>query len=217
VPEGTVLVVGGGNTGFQIAKELSTAHKVVLSVGTRQKPLPQRVAGRDLFWWLTKTGLIHKTVESRLGKRLKDRDTLIGSSPRQITRRYGVELKPRATAVSGRTVGYDDGTEVQVDAVIWATGYRPDYSWIDLPIVDENGRLRHRRGVTDVAGLSFLGLTWQWTRGSALIGWVKDDAAFLAERIAASDGGKARSVPERERDAVGAAAGVSKEDQATDA
>ena len=67
VPEGTVLVVGGGNTGFQIAKELSSTHKVILSVGTRQKPLPQRVAGRDLFWWLTKTGLIHKTVDSRLG------------------------------------------------------------------------------------------------------------------------------------------------------
>jgi putative flavoprotein involved in K+ transport len=217
VPKGTVLVVGGGNTGFQIAKELSATHKVVLSVGTRQKPLPQRVAGRDLFWWLTKTGLIHKTVESRLGQRLKDRDTLIGSSPRQITRRYGVELKPRATAVSGSTVRSADGTQVQVDAVIWATGYRPDYSWIDLPIVNDNGRLRHRRGVTDVVGLSFLGLTWQWTRGSALIGWVKDDAAFLAERIAASDGGKTRSVPEREPDAVGAAAGVSKEDQATDA
>jgi putative flavoprotein involved in K+ transport len=212
VPEGTVLVVGGGNTGFQIAKELSATHKVILSVGTRQKPLPQRVAGRDLFWWLTKTGLIHKTVESRLGQRLKDRDTLIGSSPRQITRRYGVELKPRATAVFGRTVRSDDGNEVQVDAVIWATGYRPDCSWIDLPIVDENGRLRHRRGVTDVPGLFFLGLTWQWTRGSALIGWVKDDAAFLAERLAASNEAKTRTVPERAPEAAGAAAGAHKED-----
>ena len=46
---GTVLVVGGGNTGFQIAKELSATHEVVLSVGSRQKPLPQRVLGRDLF------------------------------------------------------------------------------------------------------------------------------------------------------------------------
>jgi putative flavoprotein involved in K+ transport len=212
VPEGTVLVVGGGNTGFQIAKELSATHKVILSVGTRQKPLPQRVAGRDLFWWLTKTGLIHKTVESRLGQRLKDRDTLIGSSPRQITRRHGVELKPRATAVSGRTVRSDDGSEVQVDAVIWATGYRPDFSWIDLPIVDENGRLRHRRGVTDVPGLLFLGLTWQWTRGSALIGWVKDDAAFLAERIAALQEAKTRGVPERAPEAAGTAAGAHKED-----
>jgi putative flavoprotein involved in K+ transport len=212
VPEGTVLVVGGGNTGFQIAKELSATHKVVLSVGSKQKPLPQRIAGRDLFWWLTKTGLIRKTVDSRLAQRLKDRDTLIGSSPRQITRRYGVELKPRATVVSGRTVRSEDGNEVEVDAVIWATGYRPDYSWIDLPIVDENGRLRHRRGVTDVAGLSFLGLTWQWTRGSALIGWVKDDAAFLAERIAALQDTKTRVVPERASEAAAAAAGAHKED-----
>ena len=136
VPEGTVLVVGGGNTGFQIAKELSATHRVILSVGTRQKPLPQRLAGRDLFWWLTKTGLIHKTVESRLGQRLKDRDTLIGSSPRELERRYGVELKPRAIRASGRTVSFEDGGEVEVDAVIWSTGYRPDYSWIDLPIFD---------------------------------------------------------------------------------
>ena len=58
VPPGTVLVVGGGNTGFQIAKELSATHKVILSVGSRQKPLPQRLLGRDLFWWLTKTGYL---------------------------------------------------------------------------------------------------------------------------------------------------------------
>jgi putative flavoprotein involved in K+ transport len=217
VPEGTVLVVGGGNTGFQIAKELSATHKVFLSVGSKQKPLPQRIAGRDLFWWLTKTGLIRKTVESRLAQRLKDRDTLIGSSPRELTRNYGVELKSRATDVAGRIVRFEDGSTLEVDAVVWATGYRPDYSWIELPILDSNGRPRHRRGVTDVPGLNFLGLTWQWTRGSALIGWVKDDAAFLAERIAASDGGKTRSVPEGEPDAVGAAAGVGKEDQATDA
>jgi putative flavoprotein involved in K+ transport len=186
VPEGTVLVVGGGNTGFQIAKELSGAHKVILSVGSRQKPLPQRLAGRDLFWWLTKTRLIHKTVDSRLGQRLKDRDTLIGSSPRELTRRYGVELKPRALAASGGVVRFEDGSEAEADSVIWATGYRPDYSWIDLPIFDSGGRLRHRRGVTDVPGLYFLGLTWQHTRGSALIGWVKEDAEFIAERITTS-------------------------------
>jgi putative flavoprotein involved in K+ transport len=67
--------------------------------------------------------------------------------------------------------------------VIWATGYRPDYSWIDLPVLESDGRLRHRRGVTEVRGVYFLGLTWQHTRGSALIGWVKDDAEFIAEQI----------------------------------
>ena len=184
IPAGTVLVVGGGNTGFQIAKELSSTHAVVLAVGSRQKPLPQRLLRRDLFWWLTKSRLFNTTVESRLGRRLRTRETLIGSSPRELRRRYGVELKPRVVDANGRTVRFEDGSELEVDAVLWATGYRPDYSWIQLPVFDQDGRLRHRRGITDVPGLYFLGLTWQHTRGSALIGWVKDDAEFIAEQIA---------------------------------
>jgi len=182
VPEGTVLVVGGGNTGFQIAKELAATHTVHLAVGSRQMPLPQRFLGRDLFWWLTKTRLLTKTIESRLGRRLRDRDTLIGSSPRRL-KRVGVDVKPRAIAASGRTVSFADGSELDVDAVIWATGYRPNHSWIKLPVADPNGGVRHRRGVTDVPGLYFLGLSWQHTRGSALLGWVKHDAGFIAEQI----------------------------------
>jgi putative flavoprotein involved in K+ transport len=183
VPDGTVLVVGGGNTGFQIAKELAATHELHLSVGSRQTPLPQRFLGRDLFWWLTKTGVIKKTVESRLGRKLRHRDTLIGSSPRELRQRYGVGLEPRAVDASGRVVRFEDGSEVEVDALIWATGYRPDYAWIELPVFDPDGRPRHQRGVTDLSGLYFLGLTWQHTRGSALVGWVKDDAAFIAEQI----------------------------------
>jgi putative flavoprotein involved in K+ transport len=182
VPGGVVLVVGGGNTGFQIAQELSATHRVYLSVGSRQMPLPQRFLGRDLFWWLTTSRLIYKTVESRLGKRASQRDSLVGSSPKKLER-HGVELKPRLVDTSGRTGRFADGSELEVDAVIWATGYRPDYSWIELPAFDEVGRVRHRRGVTEVPGLYFLGMTWQYTRGSALIGWVKDDAEYLADKI----------------------------------
>ena len=188
VPAGTVLVVGGGNTGFQIAKELSATHTVVLSVGARQKPLPQRVLGRDIFWWLTKARILDKTVDSRLGRKLRTRDTLIGSSPRELRKRFGVELKPRVVDADVRTIRFDDGGELEVDAVIWATGYRADYSWIRLPILDEDGRLRHRRGVTEIPGLYFLGLTWQHTRGSALIGWVQDDAEYIAARMAEDQG-----------------------------
>jgi len=188
VPEGTVLVVGGGNTGYQIAKELSASDEVKLAIGSRQTPLPQRLLGRDLFWWLTRLGLLEKTVDSRVGRRARHRDTLIGSSPREL-RRHGVELKPRVVGISGRTVSFADGSRLDVDAVIWATGYRPDYSWIELPVTDETGAARHRRGVTDVPGLYFLGLSWQHTRGSALLGWVADDAAFVAEQIEAFDPG----------------------------
>ena len=183
VPEGTILVVGGGNTGFQIAEELSSTHdRVVLAVGSRQMPLPQRVLGRDLFWWLTKSRVINKTVESRLGSRMQHRDTLIGSSPRRLSR-GGVTLKPRVIDAQGKTVQFEDGGELSVDAVIWTTGYRPDYSWLDVPVIDPEGRIRHRRGLTDLPGLYFLGLYWQWTRGSALIGWVRDDAEYIAQQI----------------------------------
>ncbi len=180
---GRVVVVGGGNTGFQIAKELSTSHAVELAIGSRQTPMPQRLLGRDLFWWLTKLGLLQKSVETRLGKRAESRDTLIGSSARELERRYGVVLRPRVVAASGRKIGFADGSEQEFDAVIWATGYRPDHSWLDVPVLDGQARLRHRRGVTDVRGLYFLGLSWQYTRGSALLGWVKDDAEFIANEI----------------------------------
>jgi len=185
VPGGRVVVVGGGNTGFQIARELSASHAVHLAIGSRQTPLPQRFLGRDIFWWLTKLGLLNTTVDSWLGRRVRDRDTLIGSSPRELERRHGVTLMPRVVGASGRTITFAEGRSQQFDAVIWATGYRPDYAWIKLPVLDGDGRIRHRRGVTDVAGLYVLGLAWLHTRGSALLGWVKDDAEFIAAKIEA--------------------------------
>ena len=68
--------------------------------------------------------------------------------------------------------------------MIWATGFRPDLSFVQLRVFDANGRVEHRRGVTAIPGLYFLGLPWLHTRGSALLGWVKDDASYLADRIA---------------------------------
>jgi putative flavoprotein involved in K+ transport len=183
IPEGRVLVVGGGNTGFQIAEELSASREVHLAIGSRQMPLPQRILGRDLFRYLDATGLIRKTTASRIGRRMEGRDTLIGSSPRALRRRHGVQLHGRAVDAERSRVSFGDGTSLDVRSVIWATGFGVDHSWIDAPVFDRNGRLEHRRGVTDSPGLYFLGLTWQHTRGSALLGWVKDDAEYIAGRI----------------------------------
>lgn len=182
LPAGTTLVVGGGNTGFQISAELARSRTVHLAVGSRQTPLPQRILGRDLFRYLEATGLMDRTVTSRIGRRMKDRDTLIGSGPR-AARRQGIRTRPRAIAADGRTVAFADGTDITVASVVWATGFRLDHSVVDLPVFDHDGRVVHRRGVTEVPGLYFLGLPWQHTRGSALLGWVKDDAEYLADAI----------------------------------
>ncbi|MGY1615818.1 flavin-containing monooxygenase [Geodermatophilus sp. SYSU D00691] len=186
LPAGPVLVVGGGNSGFQIAEELAATRPVELSVGSAYPALPQRLLRRDLFWWLTRLRLLRVTAGSRLGRRMQTRgEFLIGSSRRRL-RRAGVRFRPRLADAAGRTVRFADGTSREVGVIVWATGYRPDYSWIDVPGVLRDGRVVHRRGVTDVPGLYFLGLSWQHTRGSALLGFVADDAAHVVRAAATS-------------------------------
>ena len=195
IPDGPVLVVGGGNTGYQIAEELSASYEVHISIGTEQKPLPQRILGRDLFWYLDKTGLIRKTKDTRIGKRLQaNEDTLIGYRPSTLER-LGVVFHPRALDAAGSTVSFSDDTKLEVKAVIWATGFRLDHSWVDSPVFDEVGDVIHQRGVTDSPGLYFIGLPWQHTRGSSLLGFVKDDADHLARQIAAFRPSGAREGP----------------------
>ena len=195
IPKGPVLVVGGGNTGFQIAEELAASREVHLSIGSRQISLPQRILGRDLFWYVDATGLIRKTRASRIGRRMAGRDTLIGSTRRTLRRRHAVQLHPRTVGADGWTMSFADGTKLEVRSVVWATGFRVDHSWIDAEVFDESGRLVHQRGVTASPGLYFLGLTWQHTRGSALLGWVKDDAEYIAQKISAFDPPAFRSSP----------------------
>ena len=198
IPDGPVLVVGGGNTGYQIAEELVRSQEVHLSVGARQTPLPQRILGRDLFTYLEALGLLRAPVTSRLGSRLQKKgETLVGSSPR-AARRQGIRLHERTVDASGREVRFADGAIVNPAAVIWATGFRLDHSFVDAPVFDSVGRLVHERGVTPAEGLYFLGLLWQHTRGSALLGWVKDDAEFIAQQIAALAQRRAGAVPERQ-------------------
>ena len=75
LPPGDVLVVGAGNSGCQIARELSTSQHVDLSVGKRIPTVPQRLLGRDLWWWGSGLGLTSRiTVDSRLGRRLASRE-----------------------------------------------------------------------------------------------------------------------------------------------
>jgi putative flavoprotein involved in K+ transport len=189
LPPGRVLVVGAANSGCQIALELSATRAVDLSTGQRIPTVPQRPLGRDVWWWASKIRLDRVTADSRLGRRLSGRDQVVGAGPRRLAERHGVGIRPRVDAVDGRAVRFADGARGEYDVVVWATGFRADDSWIDVPgVTDERGRVLQSRGVTPAPGLYTLGRTWQHTRGSALLGWVGKDAAFLAEQIAARRG-----------------------------
>ncbi len=191
--EGRILVVGGANSGQQIALELSDSRQVEIAIGERLPTLPQRPLGRDIWWWLTATRLARVPVSSRLGQRLSQRDVVIGGGLREL-RRHGVGVRPRVTGASGRTITFEDGESADYEGVVWATGFRIDHSWIDLPEVkDERGQVEHVRGVTEAPGLYLLGMTWQYTRTSALLGWVGNDATFVADQIETAKPGPARS------------------------
>ena len=181
LPAGRVLVVGAANSGLQIAEDLRTTHAVTVAVGATPPSVPQRIAGRDLFWWLTRLGLMDMGPKSLLARRMRARGDLVVGTSRRALASAGVDFRPRMVGASGRLARFADGTAIQPDAVIWATGYRPDYTWIDIPAVTGlDGQPRHEHGRSRAAaGLWFLGLPWQRSRGSSLLGFVHRDAAYL--------------------------------------
>ena len=100
-------------------------------------------------------------------------------------RRRGIDFRSRLAGLDGRTATFADGNTLDVEAVVWATGYRSNYSWLHVPGVVIDVDVHHTNGVTDVPGLYFLGLPWQTCRGSALLGFVGADAATLSDHMAA--------------------------------
>lgn len=186
IPAGPVVVVGAGNSGRQIAEELAATHEVTLAVGTAPLQLPQRLLGRDLFWWLTRLGLMNRTIESRLARRMRERGDLVIGTPLKRLRTASVQIRPRAISMTGDEVGFQAGPSARAGTVVWATGFRANYSWVDVPdAFDEQGRPRHERGITAAHGVAFVGLPWQHTRGSALLGFVQSDAAWVAGQLEA--------------------------------
>jgi putative flavoprotein involved in K+ transport len=110
--------------------------------------LPQRLLGKDLFWWLTRLGLMRLNTGTWLGRRLQARGEFVIGTGRRHLKKIGVTFRPALVDADGDTVRFANGADLDVSVVIWATGYRPDYSWIHIPGVVHDGRVAHRRGVT---------------------------------------------------------------------
>ncbi len=204
--EGPVLVVGAGNSGAEIAVETSRTHETWVA-GRDVGQIPFKIdgpAGRLILVRLVLRGLFHRvfTVDTPIGRRVR-RKMLHGAGPLVRTRlgdlaAAGVRRGPRVTGVRDGRPLLDDGRVLDVANVIWCTGFHPGFSWIDLPVFDEQGDPRHDRGVArDQAGLFFVGLHFAYALSSTMIHGVGRDAEHLAKTIAGR--GRARVADDARR------------------
>lgn len=195
LPDGPVLLVGAGNSGAEIAMDLVKTHNVYLS-GREVGHVPFDIAsllGRKLLVRLVVRVLFHRilTMRTPMGRKFRDRMhghgmPLIRTRPGQL-QRAGVRRIGKIIAMwDGKAVA-DDGTEVSFASVIWCTGFHPGFDWIELPVLDAHGNPRHRFGkATDVDGLFFAGLHFQYAVSSTMVTGVGRDARRVTAWIAAS-------------------------------
>jgi putative flavoprotein involved in K+ transport len=188
---GGILLVGAGNSGADIAMEVSTAHQTWLS-GPDKGQIPVRIGTRGhrvvmpLLWFLATRVL---TVSSPIGRKVRPH-VLEGGAPRirvksDDLKAAGVELVPRTVGVRDGLPLLEDGRVLDVANVIWCTGFRHDFDWIDAPVLDAANEPVHDGGVAAAPGLYFLGLDFQYSFASENVGGVRYDAKRIAQQIAA--------------------------------
>lgn len=197
--DGGVLLVGAGNSASEIARELAPRRPVFMS-GRDTGHVPFRVegfAGRHLLVRLVVRGLFHHvlTTNTPLGRKMRPHvlahgGPLIRVKPKDLAA-AGVVRLPRTAGVSDGRPVMEDGQVVDVPNVIWCTGFDAGFSWIDLPIFDEEVMLRHERGVAEEPGLYFVGYPFLYSLSSTMIHGVGRDARHVANRVAAQTGTRA--------------------------
>ncbi|MCM3170021.1 oxidoreductase [Peribacillus simplex] len=182
---GNAVVVGGGNSGAQIAVELAATREVYLSVSKKPRYLPLSILGKSTFWWFERLGLLNAREDSRIGQKIRDAgDPIFGHDLKSLVKDDKITILPRTMKCKEQEIGFLDYGDLKVQNVIWATGFKTSYSWIKIPhVCDESGNPIHSRGLTNIKGLYFLGRPWQHKRGSALLTGVGEDAEYLVRVI----------------------------------
>lgn len=165
--------------------ELAATHEILLATGRPRRVSPQRILGKSVFWWMDRLGILRASRETWVGRHLMEADPFPGKALELgRLRRGSIRVVRRLLSVDEKRVCFAGGETAEVDSVIWATGYKDDGKWVAIPEVkDARGGFAHQRGVSSVPGLYFIGRSWQWTRGSALLHGVGDDAAYVVSRI----------------------------------
>ena len=247
LPDGAVLVVGSGQTGAQIAEELSGAERRTYLCTSRVGRLPRNYRGKDILVWFRETGFMDvaraELADPAISRAAQAQVSGLGRYGHrlsyQLLHRAGVTLLGRLTGIEGTELllGDDlhdnirfadrksaDGKQ-EVDAyivrygikapapesdpadlpwtdlsglaqpsrldlrragirsVIWSTGFRGDFSWLRLPVLDGFGQPMHECGIGAIPGLYFVGFPWLSKRKSGIIWGVEEDAAAIVRHI----------------------------------
>ncbi|MGV3574721.1 MAG: flavin-containing monooxygenase [Devosia sp.] len=185
LPKGDVLIVGDGASGRDIAVLARRDHRVAIATGRPRRLLPERILGKSLWWWLQTLGLLRAAPNSAIGRLMQRTDPFPDRKRHlQDLIAIGVDIRPRAVDCQDGKVLFADGRQLLPTAIVWALGYRPDWSFIEISgVVDRQGRLVHQNGVSPVDGLYFVGLPWQRNRASGLVMGVSEDAEFIAGHL----------------------------------
>lgn len=187
IAEGEVLVVGAGTSGVEIALEVSKYRKTYIS-GNPTFHIPDRVFKYvgNFYWWFVRNIL---TVKTPIGRKVKKKvlhggGPLINISIEDLDKDGVIRLARMKGAENGLPV-MEDGTVVNAKTIIWCTGFKPDFSWIDIDILNETGWPDTERGVSKKQkGLFFIGMPFQFGLASGLLGGVGRDAKYVAKKLA---------------------------------
>ncbi len=191
---GPVLIVGVGNSGAEIAYEVARTRTTYLS-GKPSAEIPfkhgKRTA-RFVFPVIFFMGHHVLTMRTPLGRKVGPKLT---SKASPLIRVKVKDLAAAGVEQVGRTAGVEDGRPVLEDGraldvanIIWCTGFREEFPWIDLPIFGSNGRPVHERGVVSgEPGLYFVGMAFQFSVSSDVLPGVGRDAEYVAKHIASRD------------------------------
>jgi putative flavoprotein involved in K+ transport len=188
--DGPVLIVGRGNSGAEIGYEVSKTHQTYIS----GKPVPEipmkhgPTMARTLFRVIRFMGHHVLTLSTPIGRKIQPKfihmaAPLIRVKTKDL-KRQGAEFVGRTVAMNDGRPQLDDGRVLDVANVIWCTGFREEWPWIDVPVFGDDGRPRQYRGVCeDAPGLYFMGVRFQYAASSDVLPGVGRDAEFVAKHI----------------------------------
>ena len=180
------LVVGAGTSGVEIAIELSESRPTTIA-GKATPHIPDFALryGGIVYWWFIHHILTLQTpIGRKVGQKIKNSGAPLISVSMEDVKKANIEHLPRLKGASHGLPQLEDGRTLSVSSIVWATGYRPDFSWIKLDVSDQSGRPQTKRGVSEkFVGLYFVGMLFQYGLTSGLVGGVGRDAAYVVNHI----------------------------------